>query len=95
MKKIMIKLTGAAAALAAVKTAELALEDAGTYADVIETLGSTYPGLIGLVIDRDGKTMLSSNMFLVNSQDYVMVGMWDQSPKDGDTLLLVSPVTGG
>ena len=95
MKKIMIKLTGAAAALAAVKTAELALEDAGTYADVIETLGSTYPGLIGLVIDRDGKTMLSSNMFLANGQDFVMVGMWNQIPKDGDSLLLISPVTGG
>ena len=95
MKRIIIKLTGAAASLAAVKTAELALEDAATYAEVIETLGRTYPGLIGLIIDQDGKTMLSSNIFLVNGQDYVMVGMWNQSPKDGDTLLLVSPLTGG
>jgi molybdopterin converting factor small subunit len=95
MKRIIIRLTGATASLATVKTAELALEDSATYAEVIETLGRTYPGLIGLIIDQDGKTMLSSNMFLVNGQDYVMVGMWNQSPNDGDTLLLVSPLTGG
>ena len=94
MKRIIIKFTGAAASLA-VKTTELVLDNTATFADVIETLGRTYPGLIGLIIDKDGKTMLSSNMFLVNGQDFVMVGMWDQSPKNGDALLLVSPITGG
>ncbi len=95
MKRIILKLTGAAASLAGVKTAEMALDDTATYAEIIETLGRSYPGLIGLIIDRDGKTMLSSNMFLVNGQDFVMVGMWNQTPDDGDTLLLISPVTGG
>jgi molybdopterin converting factor small subunit len=95
MKTITIKLTGAAASLAAVKTAELVLDDAASYAAIIEKLGSMYPGLIGLIIDSDGKTMLSSNMFLVNGQDFVMAGMWNQAPKDGDSLLLISPVTGG
>jgi molybdopterin converting factor small subunit len=95
MKRIIIKLTGAAASVAATKTAELVMDDSASYAGVIETLSRAYPALVGLIIDRDGKTMLSSNMFLVNGQDFVMVGMWNQIPKDGDVLLLVSPVTGG
>ena len=95
MKRIIVKLTGAVAAQAGTKNTTLTLAEDATYAEVIHTLGLLYPNLIGLIIDADGRTMLSSNLFLVNGHDYVMVGMWDQSPQDGDTLLLVSPVTGG
>ncbi len=95
MKRIMIKLTGAVAAVANVKTVALELEDSADYTAVIAELGRAYPCLIGMIIDRDGMTMLSSNMFLVNDQDFVMAGMWGQAPNDGDSLLLVSPVTGG
>jgi len=95
MKRIIVKLTGAVAAQAGTKSTTLTLDVDATYAEVIHTLGQLFPNLIGLIIDTDGRTMLSSNLFLVNSRDYVMVGMWDQSPQDGDTLLLISPVTGG
>ena len=95
MKRIIIKLTGAVAAQAGTKSTTLTLDKDESYADVIQKLGQLFPNLIGLIIDTDGKTMLSSNMFLANGQDYVMVGMWDKIPQDGDTLLIVSPVTGG
>ncbi len=95
MKKITIKLTGAPAALAQTKSVTLPLADDASYSEVIRLLGEEYPALLGLIIDQDGLTMLSSNMFLVNGQDFVMHGMWAQQPKDGDTLTLISPVTGG
>ncbi len=95
MKMIMIKLTGAPASLAQTKKVTLTMDDDATYAEVICQLGVQIPALIGLIIDQDGQTMLSSNMFLVNDQDFIMHGMWSLSPKDGDTLTLISPVTGG
>lgn len=95
MKTISIKLTGAPAQIVREKVVTLELDDNATYAAMIQKLASRFPGLIGMIIDVDGKTMLSSNMFLVNGQDFVMHGMWNQVPKDGDSLLLVSPITGG
>ncbi len=95
MKTISIKLTGAPAALAKTKNVTLSLDDTASYADVIRMLGQQLPALIGLIIDQDGLTMLSSNMFLVNGQNFIMHGMWAQQPGDGDTLTLISPITGG
>ncbi len=95
MKTITVKLTGAPAALAQTKKVSLVMDDRGSYSDVIRQLGMQFPVFIGLIIDQDGLTMLSSNMFLVNGQDFIMHGMWTQLPDDGDVLTLVSPVTGG
>ena len=95
MKTITVRLTGAPAALAQTKKVTLVLDDAANYNEVICRLGQQFPALIGLIIDQDGVTMLSSNMFLVNGQDFIMHGMWTQQPEDGDTLTLISPVTGG
>ncbi len=95
MKKITIKLTGAPAALAHTKIVTLSLRDDAAYSEVIRLLGEQFPALLGLNIDQDGVTMLSSNMFLVNGEDFVMHGMWALQPRDGDSLTLISPVTGG
>ncbi len=95
MKTITVKLTGAPAALAQTKQVTLKLVDTAAYSEVIRLLGQQFPALIGLIIDQDGCTMLSSNMFLVNGQDFIMHGMWAMLPKDGDLLTLISPVTGG
>jgi molybdopterin converting factor small subunit len=95
MKTITIKFTGALASLAEVKSVSLVVDDQATYSTIIQKLGELFPALIGVIIDQDGKTMLSSNMFLANGQDFVMNGMWDQSPNDRDHLTLISPTTGG
>ncbi len=95
MKTITVRLTGAPAALAQTKNVTLSLDDDADYRQVIRLLGEQFPALLGLIIDQDGLTMLSSNMFLVNGQDFIMHGMWAQQPRDGDSLTLISPVTGG
>jgi hypothetical protein len=95
MKTITLKFTGALASIAEAKSVSMVVEDQTTYAGIIQKLGELFPALIGVIIDQDGKTMLSSNMFLVNGQDFVMNGMWDQSPNDRDHLTLISPTTGG
>jgi molybdopterin converting factor small subunit len=95
MKTITVRLSGAPAALAQTKKVILILDDAAAYSEVIRRLGEQFPALIGMVIDHDGQTMLSSNMFVVNGKDFIMHGMWSHQPQDGDTLTLVSPVTGG
>jgi hypothetical protein len=95
LKTILIHLTGGAAAVTGVRQFSLRLPEPATYADVIRGMGKFQPALIGLVIDSDGCSMLSSNMFVVNGTEVILEGMWDQQPGDGDQLTLLSPATGG
>lgn len=95
MKTVSIKFTGALGSIAGVKSVSMEIDDAATYAFVIQRLAELFPALIGIIIDQDGKTMLSSNMFLANGEDFIMNGMWDQRPLDRAHLTLISPTTGG
>ncbi len=95
MKPVTIHLSGAAAGLAGVRQFPLSLADAGTYLDVIAGMAQAYPLLVGLVISADGKALLSSNFLVVNGKDFILPGMWEQQPADGDALTLISPITGG
>jgi hypothetical protein len=95
MKSVVIQLTGGAAAVTGVRQFRLVLPLSATYQDVITGMAEAQPALVGLVIDADRKTMLSSNMFFVNSQEMILHGMWDLQPSDGDILTLLSPATGG
>jgi hypothetical protein len=95
MKSIVIHLTGGAAAVTEVRQFCLFLPDSATYQDVISGIAAAQPALVGMVIDHDGKSMLSSNLFVVNSQEVILQGMWDLQPGDGDILTLLSPATGG
>lgn len=95
MKTVTVKLTGAAAALAGTRSAVIMLDEAGTYRDLIFKLAETLPALVNLVIDSTGKDMLSSNFFQLSEQEFIMPGMWEQQPRDGAEIILISPVTGG
>jgi hypothetical protein len=92
---LTIDLTGAARALCGVHSVEFLMEDHPTYYDVIERLGKTFPDLIGVVIDQDGRSLLSSVLLYVNDSQWIMPGMWGQMPMEGDRLTLLGVITGG
>ena len=97
MEKIslIVGFTGVAKEIAGTKEIELAFPAGSIYTDVVRKLGETYPALIGLLIDQDGETFLSSNMFIINNEMTLPVMVMNEEPKDGDRLVLVSVMTGG
>jgi hypothetical protein len=54
-----------------------------------------YPDLVGVLIDQDGRTFLSSNMFIINNEMSDPVMVMHEHPRPGDRLTLVSVATGG
>ncbi|MEJ5201305.1 MAG: MoaD/ThiS family protein [Anaerolineales bacterium] len=93
--KVEVEFTGFARAVTNQKVICLELPEGTTYREIVKLLGQQFPDLIGLLIDRDGETFLSSNMFIVNDDMASPAMMMDESPKDGDRLILMSLITGG
>jgi len=93
--QIIIEFTGLARQIVGQKEVTLQLAPGTTYAHIVELLGREYPGLIGTLIDTDGVTFLSSNMFIINGDMALPAMVMDESPGEGDRLSLVSVITGG
>lgn len=92
---ISVEFTGAARAVVGQKTIQVKLDEHATYRDVVRRLASTYPALIGLLIDTDRETFLSGNMFVINGDLSTPAMVLDEHPHPGDHLILMSLVTGG
>jgi len=66
-----------------------------TYRDVVKLLAVKYPAMIGLIIDPNQETFLSSNMFVINGNLEFPAMLLDQMPADGEQISLMSVITGG
>jgi len=93
--KIMVELTGIARSIVGKKEIELEMDGVNTYQDIIRLLGKRYPKLIGILIDQNGETFLSSNMFIINGDMNTPAMAIHLQPHDGDRLVLMSLITGG
>ncbi|MHB8112627.1 MAG: ubiquitin family protein [Bellilinea sp.] len=92
---ITVEFTNLARVVAGVPNLEMKITPADTYADIVQRLGEMYPDLVGVLIDNDGCTFLSSNMFIINNEMGDPVMVMDEHPRPGDRLTLVAVSTGG
>jgi molybdopterin converting factor small subunit len=92
---ISVQFFGLARALAGSGEVDLHLHPGATYTAVVEQLGAMFPGLIGLIIDTDGRTLLSANMFSLDGEEMIQPDQMEGCPKDGDRLMLMSIIVGG
>lgn len=92
---IKVEFTNLARVIAGEPEIDLEISPDETYADIVERLGKMYPDLVGILIDPDGRTFLSSNMFIINNEMSDPVMVMNDRPKPGDRLTLVSVATGG
>ena len=93
--EISVEFTGVARNIVRQKTIQLSLEETSTYQDIIRLLARRYPALVGILIDADGETFLSSNMFIINGNMTTPAMVIQEKPHDGDHLILMSLITGG
>lgn len=92
---IRVEFSGAAQVMVNQKVVDLEIPEGTTFREIVYLLGQKFPGLIGVLIDSDGETFLSSNMFILNGDMSLPAMVMDESPQDGDRLTLMSLITGG
>ena len=93
--QVYVELFGISRLVAGVKELSLELEDGTTFRDVARLLASRYPSMIGDVIQRDGQTLQSPNIFNLGGRRMIQADGMDDLVKDNDRIILMSMSAGG
>lgn len=93
--KITIEFTGITKAITNASEIVFEVPQGFTYRDLVKMLAKDYPAMIGLIIDYDKETFLSSNLFVINGNLEFPAMLMDQQPADGEQISLMSVITGG
>jgi hypothetical protein len=93
--EIQVEFTGAAREIAGRGAVSLTLPETASYRKVIGILAQMYPGLVGMIIAPDQRSLLSAMIFNRNGSETILPGMLDQTLQDGDRLVLLYFIVGG
>ena len=93
--RVQVELLGLSRAAAGVKEMALDLEEGTTFRDIVRMLATRYPAMIGNVIQPDGETLQTPNAFNLNARRMIQATQMDDSPSDGDRIILMSISAGG
>ena len=93
--KIRVEFLGLSRLVTGIKEISLELAEGATFRDIVRTLGTEYPALIGNVIQPDGKTLQEPNIFNLNARKMVQASQMSSGPSDGDRVILMSMSAGG
>lgn len=92
---IQVEFTGISRIVTGVKQVPLDLREGATFREIVRLLGTQYPKMVGEVIASDGETLQASNMLNINGRRMIQPAQMDDSPQEGDRLLVMSILAGG
>jgi len=97
MQQIQVKVefSGVSRVLTGESEFFLSLEEGAPVSQVVRQMGERFPQLVGQIIEKDGKTLIPTNVFSVNGQSILHETDTAYQPKNGDTLILLSLLAGG
>ncbi len=93
--RIHVEFLGLSRLAAGAREIALDLEEDTTFRDIVRMLGTRYPKMIGNVIQPDGETLQTPNIFNLNAKRMIQASQMDGSPSDGDRIILMSVSAGG
>jgi len=93
--QVLVEFTGISRVLTGKKEYQLPLADGAGMMDVVRAIGRKFPPLVGEVIEKDGETLIPTNLFSVNGKQILNEKQLHYQPKNGDRLILLSLLAGG
>jgi molybdopterin converting factor small subunit len=93
--RIHLELLGLSRLAAGTKEVTLDLEEGASFREVVRELASRYPAMIGNVVKPDMETLQAPNIFSQNAKRLIQASQMDESPNDGDRIILMSISAGG
>jgi len=93
--RIHLELLGLSRLAAGTKEITLDLKEDTSFREVVRELASRYPAMIGNVIKPDMETLHPPNIFSLNARRLIQASQMDESPNDGDRIILMSISAGG
>ncbi len=93
--QVLVEFTGISRLLTGQTEYQLPLADGAVILDVVHVIGRKFPPLVGEVIEKNGETLIPTNLFSVNGKQILNENQMHYQPKDGDRLILLSLLAGG
>jgi molybdopterin converting factor small subunit len=93
--QVLVEFTGISRVLTGQTEYQLPLADGAAMMDVVRAISRKFPPLLGDVIEKDGETLIPTNLFSVNGKQILNKKQMHYQPKDGDRLILLSLLAGG
>ena len=93
--RIHLELLGLSRLAAGTKEITLDLEEGTSFREIVRELASRYPAMVGNVIQPDMETLHPPNIFNQNARRLIQASQMDDSPNDGDRIILMSISAGG
>jgi len=93
--QVLIEFTGISRVLTGKTDFLLPLTPGAAIRDVVHAIGRAFPALVGEVIEKDGETLIPTNLFSVNGEQILNENQLHYQPKNGDRLILLSLLAGG
>jgi molybdopterin converting factor small subunit len=93
--EITVEFAGLARVLTRQSRLVLELESDATFRHILRQLGEMHPELVGEVLHPSFESLKASNMLNLNGKRMVQPSQMDQSPEEGDRLILMSILAGG
>ena len=92
---MFVEFTGISRVLTGRKEFQLSLADDAILVDVVRAIGVKFPSLLGEVIEKNGETLIPTNLFSINGKQILNEKQMHYRPIDGDRLILLSLLAGG
>ncbi len=93
--QVQVEFTGVSRVLTGQSGCTLSLEPSGSILDVIIELARQYPAMVGEIFNKDGKSLIPTNVFSLNGKEILHEDDLQFQPKEGDKLILLSLLAGG
>ena len=93
--RIHLELLGLSRLAAGTKEITLDLEEGTSFREIVRELAGRYPAMVGNVIQPDMETLHPPNIFNQNARRLIQASQMDDSPNDGDRIILMSISAGG
>jgi hypothetical protein len=94
-KHVLVEFTGISRVLTGQTECPLPLDKNAKMHDVVRMISRKFPSLVGEVIEKDGKSLIPTNLFSINGEQILHEEQLQYQPKDGDRLILLSLLAGG
>ena len=95
MTEIAVEFQGISRVLTKCKSTTLCFDSPVTYLKIIRRLADMFPALVGQVINNDLTSFLGSNMLSVDGKRMIRPVDLDNTPQEGEKLILMSILAGG
>lgn len=73
----------------------ISLPQGAPFSQAVAELAKQYPPLVGEIIQKDGRTLIDTNLFSLNGEKILHSSDMEGTPRNGDTLILLSLLAGG